>query len=101
MNPRRHGTGEPLNIGGQRRVKRYVIGRVLADDVHHRRISALCVVKIGDAVCKARSKMEQCGRWLVRHAGVTVRGARNNAFEKSENASHLRLAVECRHKVHF
>jgi hypothetical protein len=41
-----------------------------------------------------------CG-WFVRHARVTIGGTSYDAFEESQDAPHARLAVKCRHEVHF
>ena len=45
-----------LGIGGQRRVERAVIGRLVADAVDHHRVGAAAVVQVGQAVRRARAR---------------------------------------------
>ena len=101
LHPMRHRLRQTFDIGGQRRVIGEMIGRVIADDIDHRRIAALGVVDIGETVGETGSCVQQGSCRLVGHARIAVGRARDHALEQAEHAAHLRLAVERGDEMHF
>ena len=78
-----------------------MIGRVIADDVHHRRRGLHGVVQVGKAVGEAGAQMQQRRRGFLRHARVAVGRAGRHALEQREHAAHALDAVERRDEMHF
>ena len=78
-----------------------MVGRVVADDVDHRRLRAPRVVQIGEAVGEARPAVQQRGRRLLRHARVAVGRAGRDALEQAEDAAHAGHAVERGDEMHL
>jgi hypothetical protein len=76
-------------------------GRVLPDNIYYRHLCPASVVQIGNAVCKTWAEMKKSARRLADHACIAVRGSGDNAFEKSEDAAHLREPVQGGDDVHF
>ena len=58
-----------------------MVGRVVADDVDHRRHGLVGVVDIGEPIGHAGAEMQQRRRRISGHPGVTVGGAGDDAFE--------------------
>ena len=90
-----------LGIGGQRRIQRPVIGRLVADDVDDRGRGAAGVVQIGQAVGEAGTAVQQRRGGLAGHPRVAVGGAGHHAFEQAEHAVHAGNAVERGDEMHL
>ena len=99
--PARHVGGERLDVALERRVVLLVVGGVVADDVHDRRVRAPGVVQVGEAVAEAGAEVQQRRRRAVRHARVAVGRAGDDALEQAEHRPHPRLAVERGDEVHL
>ena len=99
--PGRGAARPALGVGGQRRVVRAVVGRLVAHDVDDRRLRAAGVVQVGEAVGEARAAVQQRRRRLAGHARVAVGRAGHHALEQAEHAAHAGHAVECGDEVHL
>ena len=75
--PGRHAARPAFGVGGQRRVERPVIGRLVADDVDDAALRAPRVVQIGQAVGQARAAMQQRARRLARPCASSRRPCRS------------------------
>ena len=94
--PVRHGPGQPLDVGGERRVVPDVVARMLADDVDDARLRLPRVVQVGQAIGQPGPEVQQCCGGLAGHAVVAVRGAGDHAFEQAQLAAHaLHLVQRC------
>ena len=93
--------GHGLDVGLELGVVLLVVGRVVADDVDHRRAGLAGVVQVGQAVAEARPEVQQRGRRPVGHAGVAVGGAGDDALEQAQHGPHLGDGVEGGHEVHL
>jgi hypothetical protein len=78
-----------------------VVRCVVADDVEDRDLRAACVVKVGEPIGKAWSKMQQGACGLPGHAAIPICGARDHTFKQAENTAHSRDAVERGDEMHF
>ena len=100
--PGRDAARPALGVGGQRRVVRAVVGRLVADDVDDRRLRAARVVQVGEAVGEARAAMQQRRRRL---APPCARSRRRRRSRRPPNsASTQRMpgdAVERGDEVHL
>ena len=99
--PIREGPRDALDVGGERCVVLLVVGRVVADDVDHRRVGAPGVVHVGEPVGESWPQMQKGRSRPVRHARVAVGRARRNALEQPEHAPHFPDLVERRDEVHL
>ncbi len=90
-----------LGVGGERRVVRAMVGRLVADAVHHLRVRAPPIVQVGKPVREARAAMQQRGRGLPRHPRIAVGRAGDHALEQAEHAAHAGDAVERGDEVHL
>lgn len=45
--------------------------------------------------------MKQRGRWLARHATISVRSSCHDTFKQAQHASDPWYAIQCGNKVHF
>ena len=69
-----------FGVGGERRVERAVIGRLVADHVDDAGSRAACVVQIGEAVGETGAAMQQRRRRLAGDAVVGVGRAGDDVF---------------------
>ena len=99
--PVRHRACKALGIGGERRIERPVVARLVTDDIDHRRMRAARVVHVGDAVGEARPAMEQRRGGLAGHARVAVGAAGHHDFGHAEDAAHALDLVERGDEMHF
>ena len=84
----RHGAGQRLDVGRERRVGAPVPGGVVADEVDDRRVGPAGVVQVGDAVGEAGTEMQQRQRRPAGDPAVAVGGAGDDALEQAEDAAH-------------
>jgi hypothetical protein len=94
VDPPRDGARERDDVARQRGVGRQVPGRVVADQVHDRRVSAPRVVQVCDAIGEARAQVEQRQRRPAGHARVAVGRARADALEQAQHGPDSRHRVE-------
>ncbi len=78
-----------------------MVGRLIADDVHHRSCGTPGVVQIGQAIGQAGPTMKQRRGGLPGHAGVAIGGTGHDTFEQAEHATQAGDAVECGDEVHL
>ena len=97
----RHGPGQRVDVGCQRRIIGQVITGMVADHIDHRCIGAAGVVHVGHGIGHARPGVQQGRRRFAGHAGIAVGRAADHAFEQAQHAAHRRLAVKRGHKVHL
>src|SRR6266446_3029969 len=74
---------------------------MLSDNIEDRNMRPAGVVQVREAIAKTRAKMKERAGGFPSHARVPVGSCRNNAFEKTENATHFRPLVKRRDDVHF
>ena len=101
LDPARERLGRGLDVGGQRRVVAPVIGRMVADDVDHRRRRLVGVVDVGEPVGHAGAEMQQGRRRVVGHPVIAVGRAGDHPLEEAEHAAHAVDPVERRDKMHL
>jgi hypothetical protein len=95
------GRCKPFDIGGQRRIQRAVIARLIADDVHHARWCAPGIMQVGQPVCEARPAMHQRRGGLAGDAVIGVGRTGCHRFVQTEHTAQPRDAVERRDKMHL
>ena len=78
-----------------------MVGRMVPDDVDHRRTRAACVMQIRYAVAETRTEVQQRRRRDTCHARVSVGGAGDHALEQAEHTTHVRVVIERSDKMHF
>ena len=94
VDPARHGAGQGLDVGLQRRVVADVAGGVAAHDDQHRTPGPARVVQVGQAVGQAGPQVQQHRGGPSGDAGVAVGGAGRHALEQGQHAAHLRHRVQ-------
>ena len=99
--PGRGAARPALGVGGQRRVIRAVVGRLVAHDVDDRRLRAARVVQVGQTIRQARPTVQQRCRGLARHARITIGRTGHHALEQAQHTVHAGHAIERRHEVHL
>jgi hypothetical protein len=78
-----------------------MVGRLIPDDIHYRRMGPARIVKIGDPVGKAWSAVEQRHRWFLRHPCITISTARDDGFGHTEHATHSLHPIKGDHQLYF
>ena len=96
-----HGASHALNIRGQWGVVLTVKCCMITNDIHHGGARFFGVVDIGQPITEPRAKMRERRRRHTGHSSVAVCRTRNDAFKKSQDTAHFRVAIQCSHKVHF
>src|ERR1700742_3347325 len=79
-------TSQPF--GPQSARLRYVVDRMLTDDVHDARMRLLGVVKVGEAAGQTGAKMKRSRCEGARHLVVTVSRSGHDSLEQTQPASH-------------
>ena len=85
----------------KRRVVAPVIGRMVADDVDHRRRGLVGVVDVGEPVGHARARDAARSPPVVGHPGIAVGGPGDHPLEEAEHAAHAVDPVERGDKMHL
>ncbi len=105
---RQHGAHEgrdrprpAFGVGGERRVERAVIGRLVADHVDDAGAGAPRVVQVREAVRQTGSAVQQRRGRLAGDAVVAVRRAGDDVLLQAEHAAHAGDAVERRDEMHL
>jgi hypothetical protein len=62
---------------------------MLANDVYHRHLGTMGVVKIGEAVGKTGAEMKETACGFPSHSCKSVCGAGDDTFEETEHATHF------------
>jgi hypothetical protein len=78
-----------------------VVRRVVADDVHDRRVGATGVVQVGEPVAEPRAEVQQRRRRSPGDPGVAVGGTGDDTLEEGEYGPHLGHVVEGGDEVHL
>jgi len=99
--PCRHAARKAVGISRERRIKRAVIGGLIADDVDNAASRAPRVVQVREPVRKARPAMQQRGRRLAFDAVVTIGHAGDHVLLQAQHAAHAGALVQRGDEVHL
>ena len=78
-----------------------MISRLITDDVNNRHSGTLRIVKIGKAISKPRSPMEQRHRWPSDESSIAIRCSCCDALEQRKYTAYAGDPVERGNEMHL
>ena len=88
-------------IALQRGFEPQVVVGMVPHDVQDPTLRLPCVVQVRESVAKAGGQMQKRCRHLARHPEIAIRRARYAAFEQTQDAAQVGMAVKGCHEMHL